>query len=62
MLSEKLMDASAYLWLTSRNWGSNCDYVQLNAMVGLAAIHDESMKGTVEEKRLSHIMGHRRRL
>jgi len=56
------MDASAYLLLTSRNWGSNCDYAQLNAMVELTAIHDESMKGTVEEKRLSHIMGHCRRL
>jgi hypothetical protein len=62
VLSENLMDASAYLWLTSRNWGSNCDYAQLNAMVELTAIHDESMKGTVEEKRSSDIMGHCRRL
>lgn len=50
------MDASAYLRLTLKNWGSNYDYVQLNAMVGLIAIVDESMKITIEEKKFEHVL------
>ncbi len=57
MLSKKtLMDVSIYLWLIFKNWGSNYDYVQLDAMVGLVAIHDESMKRTIEEKRFEHVL------